>query len=282
MAKERFVPPLAYENKNFLKSGDARPLRILAEYLEPVARLRKYRIKDTVVFYGSARALPMDVAQEKYSELVQRPDFNPQQSQADRIELEETKGMIKLAEYYESARELARRLTQWSMSLENGQRFIICSGGGPGMMEAANRGASEAGGLSIGMNITIPHEQFPNPYITPELGFEFHYFFMRKFWFMYLAKALVVMPGGFGTMDELFEVLTLIQTDRIQKVIPIVLFGSDYWNDVIHFQKFVEWGTIASKDLGLFVIVDTVDEAFQYLTAELEKRFLGKRKYWYL
>ncbi len=282
MAKEKFVPPLAYENRNFLKSGDARPLRILAEYLEPVARLRKYRIKDTVVFYGSARALPMDVAQEKYSALVQRPDFDPDKNQMDQIELQEAKSMIRLAEYYEAGRELARRLTQWSMGLENGQRFIICSGGGPGMMEAANRGASEAGGLSIGMNITIPHEQFPNPYITPELGFEFHYFFMRKFWFMYLAKALVVMPGGFGTMDELFEVLTLIQTDRLRKVIPIVLFGSDYWNEVIKFQKFVEWGTIAAKDLGLFVIVDTVDEAFQYLTAELEKRFLGKRKYWYL
>ncbi len=282
MRKNRFVPSLAYENKKFLESGDARPLRILAEYLEPITRLRKFRIKDTVVFYGSARALPMEEAQEKYSEIVSRKGFNPDGNEMDRIALQEAKSMIRLAEYYEAARDLARRLTQWSMSLENGQRFIICSGGGPGMMEAANRGAMEAGGLSIGMNITIPHEQFPNPYITPELGFEFHYFFMRKFWFMYLAKALVVMPGGFGTMDELFEVLTLIQTDRIQKVIPIVLFGSDYWKDVLHFQKFAEWGTISTKDLNLFVIVDTVDEAMQYLTTELEKRFLGKRKYWYL
>jgi len=149
-------------------------------------------------------------------------------------------------------------------------------------MPATNKGAKKAGGYSIGLNISIPFEQFVNKYVKKELAFEFHYFFMRKFWFMYLAKALVVMPGGFGTMEELFEVLTLIQTDRLRKVIPIVLFGSDYWNDVIKFRKFVEWGTISAKDLGLFVIVDTVDEAFQYLTAELEKRFLGKRKYWYL
>jgi len=282
MKKNSKRPYVAYENKNFLKSGSARPIRILAEYLEPVSRLRKYRIKDTIVFYGSARALPMNEAQEKYSEIVKKEGFDPEKNEMDRIALLEAKSMVKLAEYYESARDLARRLTQWSMSLENGQRFIICSGGGPGMMEAANRGAFEAGGMSIGMNIRIPHEQFPNPYISPELNFQFHYFFMRKFWFMYLAKALVVMPGGFGTMDELFEVLTLIQTKKLQKVIPIILFGSEYWKDVIHFDKFVEWGTINNSDLSLFGFADTVDEAYNFLVRELSKRFLGKRKFWYL
>lgn len=274
--------PVAYENQNFLKKGSARPIRILAEYLEPATRLRKYRIKDTIVFYGSARALPMDQAQEKYSEIVEKDGFDPDKNQMDRIALSEAKGMVKLAEYYESARELARRLTEWSMSLQNGQRFIICSGGGPGMMEAANRGAFEAGGMSIGMNISIPHEQSPNRYISPELNFQFHYFFMRKFWFMYLAKALVVMPGGFGTMDELFEVLTLIQTKKLQKTIPIVLFGAEYWEDVIQFHKFVEWGTIGNSDLSLFAFANTVDEAYDFLVSQLTKRFLGKRKFWYL
>jgi len=274
--------PVAYENQNFLKKGSARPIRILAEYLEPASRLRKYRIKDTIVFYGSARALPMDQAQEKYSEIVEKDGFDPDKNQMDRIALSEAKGMVKLAEYYESARELARRLTEWSMSLQNGQRFIICSGGGPGMMEAANRGAFEAGGVSIGMNISIPHEQSPNRYISPELNFQFHYFFMRKFWFMYLAKALVVMPGGFGTMDELFEVLTLIQTKKLQKTIPIVLFGADYWEDVIQFHKFVDWGTIDNSDLSLFAFANTVDEAYDFLVSQLTKRFLGKRKFWYL
>ncbi len=282
MKNKQKKPITAYENGNFLKSGSARPIRILAEYLEPVSRLRKYRIKDTIVFYGSARALPMDKAQENYSAIVEKDGFDPVKNEMDRIALSEAQGMVKLAEYYESARELARRLTQWSMSLQNGQRFIICSGGGPGMMEAANRGAFDAGGINIGMNISIPREQFPNPYITPELNFQFHYFFMRKFWFMYLAKALVVMPGGFGTMDELFEVLTLIQTKKLKKVIPIVLFGSEYWKDVIHFHKFVEWGTIGNSDLSLFTFADTVDEAYDFLVSELTKRFLGKRKFWYL
>ncbi|GBD93573.1 putative lysine decarboxylase [bacterium BMS3Abin05] len=282
MADELTRPVEAYKNAGFLKSADARPIRILAEYLEPVSRLHKYRIKDTIVFYGSARAISMDEAQKQYSEIVNREDFNSKENENDRIALSGAKSMIKLAEYYENARELARRLTQWSLSLQSGQRFIICSGGGPGMMEAANRGAKEAGGISIGMNISILREQYPNAYITPELSFEFHYFFMRKFWFMYLAKALVVMPGGFGTMDELFEVLTLIQTKKLQKVIPIVLFGSEYWKDVIHFEKYLEWGTIENSDLSLFTFVDTVDEAYNYLVRELTTRFAEQRKFWYL
>jgi uncharacterized protein (TIGR00730 family) len=273
----------AYRNIRFLNSSDARVLRILAEYLEPFQRLRKLRVKDTIVFFGSARALPMEEAQQRLAEArasLAHDNVEPFSLAA----LKSAESQVRLARYYEDARELARRLTEWSMGLNENQRFVICSGGGPGIMEAANRGAAEAGGPTIGMNISLPHEQEPNPWISPGLGFEFHYFFMRKFWFVYLAKTLVVFPGGFGTMDEWFEVLTLLQTKKMQKEVPVLAYGKEYWDEVINFEKFLQWGTIDEEDLKLFAFASTVDEAFDYLTTELTRRFVRgrRRKYWYL
>jgi uncharacterized protein (TIGR00730 family) len=223
---------VAYLNDEFLNSPDARALRILAEFLEPLAHFRREKIRDTIVFFGSAR-------------------------------LKEDGPMGR---YYGEARELARLLTEWSEGFTNSShRFVICSGGGPGVMEAANRGASEAGGKTVGLNIGLPFEQFPNPYITPELSFEFHYFFMRKFWFAYLAKALVVFPGGFGTMDEMFELLTLTQTRKLAKKMSILLYGSDYWKEVINFDALVRHGMIAESDLALFHYADSPQQAFELL-----------------
>jgi uncharacterized protein (TIGR00730 family) len=239
LKKNNYSPraPLAYENKEFLKHADARPLRILSEYLEPLTHFRKHKVRDTVVFFGSARLT----------------EEGP------------------MGHYYQAARKLASLITEWGASVDGGvNRFVITSGGGPGIMEAANRGASEAGGKTIGLNIGLPFEQFPNPYITPELNFEFHYFFMRKFWFAYLAKALVVFPGGFGTMDELFELLTLVQTRKLTKKIFILLYGSDYWNELINFRAFVKHGMIAETDLGLFKFADDPHQAL-----ELMKEGLG-------
>jgi uncharacterized protein (TIGR00730 family) len=227
--------PLAYRDLQFLDSDDARPLRILAEYLEPLRRFRRERVHDTVVFFGSARSGPGSV----------------------------------LARYYDDARELARLLTLWAKTLPGSDRFVVCSGGGGGLMEAANRGAVEAGGRTVGLNIGLPHEQRPNGYITPELLFEFHYFFMRKLWFAHLARALVVFPGGFGTFDELFEMLTLAQTRKLERTIPIVLYGSAYWNEVVDFQALVRHGVIASDDLKLFSICDTPAGAFDLLRSKL-------------
>jgi uncharacterized protein (TIGR00730 family) len=233
--------PLAYKNEEFVDSPDARPLRILSEYLEPLHHFRRQRIRDTVVFFGSAR-------------------------------IQETG---PLARYYHEARELARRVTEWSESLENTtRRFVICTGGGPGVMEAANRGAKDAGGKTIGLNIGLPLEQWPNPYITTDLSFEFHYFFMRKFWFSYLAKALVVFPGGFGTMDELFEILTLVQTQKLVKKMVTVLYGSTFWKEVINFDALVRYGTISKEDLDLFQMVDDTESAFELLRDGLTRYYL--------
>ena len=242
----------AYENLDFLHSRDARTLRILAEYLEPQARFAHYNVADTVVFFGSSRALPVDQA--------------PGSPAAART----------LARYYEDARTLARLLTEWSKGLRQpSRRFLVCSGGGPGIMEAANRGASDAAGISVGLGISLPMEATANRYITRELSFEFHYFFMRKFWFVYLAKALVVFPGGFGTLDELFELLTLTQTGKLGKQMPVVLYGREFWDDVIDFDALVRWGTISPEDIGLFHDCDAPEEAFRYLEAELTRRYLG-------
>ena len=233
--------PVAYKNEKFLDSPDARALRIISEYLEPLAHFRRERIRDTVVFFGSARAT-------------------------------ENNGLGK---YYQDARTLARLVTEWSNSLEDPtRRFVVCSGGGPGIMEAANRGALEAGGKTVGLNIGLPMEQMPNPFITPELGFQFHYFFMRKFWFAYLAKAMVTFPGGFGTMDELMEILTLTQTRKLNKKIIIVLYGSQFWKEVINFPALVRHGTIAEEDLDLFHFADDPQTAFQILESELTKYYL--------
>jgi uncharacterized protein (TIGR00730 family) len=228
---------LAYENPEFLNSPDGRLVRIMAEYSEPMARFQKQRIQDTVVFFGSAR-FGVDGAMSKY---------------------------------YEDARTLSGMLTTWAKALPGRHhRFVVTSGGGPGIMEAANRGAHEAGGKTIGLNIKLPHEQRPNPYITPELNFEFHYFFMRKYWFAYLAKALVVFPGGFGTLDEMFEIVTLAQTQKLAKNITIIIYGTDYWTSVLNIDALVERGAVSAKDLSLFQYADTPEEAFRLLQAGLE------------
>ena len=251
----------AYTNNEFLMSRDARPLRILSEYLEPQARFARYKVADTVVFFGSARALPSDKAADAL--VNARATGN-----ASAIASAES-GML-LARYYEDARTLAKSMTEWSKSLSNSsRRYLVCSGGGPGIMEAANRGASEGHGISIGLGISLPDEPTMNAYITREMGFEFHYFFMRKFWFVYLAKALVVFPGGFGTMDELFELMTLVQTRKSSKTMPIVLYGRAFWSEVLNFDALIRWGTISPSDLSLFHVADTPDEAFSYLTREL-------------
>jgi len=252
-------PVKAYLNHGFLKSRDARPLRILSEYLEPEARFEDLRVSDTIVFFGSSRVVPREEATAA---------LEAARKHGGDVEGAERK--LNMARYYEEARELAGRLTAWSKGLpDRRRRFVVCTGGGPGIMEAANRGASEDKGINIGLNITIPLEQHNNRYITRELAFEFHYFFMRKFWFVYLAKALVIFPGGFGTLDEFFEIMTLVQTRKLGKRMPIVLYGSSYWNDVIDFDAMVRYGTIDAADLNLFYRTDAVDDAFAYITKEL-------------
>jgi uncharacterized protein (TIGR00730 family) len=274
----------AYKSPRFLNSPDARVLRILAEYMEPLQRLRRHQVKDTIVFFGSARAISRKEAEKKYQSICRKINRQSSSANALQTEFEESKRLLHLAEYYEDAKNLAGKLTKWSLGLKHNQRFVICSGGGGGIMEAANRGAKEAGGPSIGMNISIPFEQALNPFISDDLDFEFHYFFMRKFWVIYLAKAVVIFTGGFGTMDELFEVLTLIQTQKVRKRVPIMIYGEEYWNKVFNFDSMLEMGTISKEDLDLCVFSSNVGEAFEYLRTELTDRFLKKRghKYWYL
>lgn len=264
----RFGSGPAYLNTAFLKRPDARVLRILAEYMEPAKRFQDLQIKDTIVFFGSARIISR---QEAETELAAIKDVPGVESDA----VEKAERRLFMSRYYEDTRELASRLTRWSEALpEKARRFVVCSGGGPGIMEAANRGAFEAGGKSIGLNIEIPFEQKPNPHITPDMNFDFHYFFMRKFWFAYLAKAMVAMPGGFGTLDELMEILTLVQTLKIKKAMPIVLFGAEFWRDVIDLNALVKHGTISRQDLDLVYRTDSVDEAFEHVTSELTSRYL--------
>src|SRR5881296_1379468 len=260
--------PLAYLNQAFLESGDARPIRILAEYFEPLRRFKQQKIQDTVVFFGSARVDSRERAERALQTLRARGERDADEQYQK--ELTKSRKAVEWARYYEDARELAGLLTAWSMTLpfEN-HRFVVTSGGGPGIMEAANRGAREAGGKTIGLNIRLPFEQGANPYITEGLQFEFHYFFMRKFWFAYLAKALVVFPGGFGTCDELFEILTLVQTDKLSKQIGIILYGRAYWEQVLDVQPMAEWGAIAEKDVELLHFADTPTDAFEQLQAHL-------------
>lgn len=269
----------AYNNPEFLNSPDARELRILAEYLEPRQRLNKAFIKDTIVFYGSARTLSRETAEGRLAEVKSNRAHMKEQEYQVRLERAELD--LKMSRYYEDARKLAFRLAKWSYGLAEDRRYIVCSGGGPGIMEAANRGASEAGGPTIGMNISIPFEQYPNPYISESLSFEFHYFFMRKFWFVYPAKALVVFPGGFGTFDELFELLTLRQTQKIKKPMCVIVYGKEFWDSVVDFEKMVQWGVIDREDLKLFHLVDTVDEAFEALTTHLTREFSSQNHYWH-
>jgi len=266
--------PLAYENEAFLNSPDGRILRILSEYTEPISRFRREQIQDTVVFFGSARFHSRAAAKDKLAELEATC------SQLSDPELERCRknatAAVDMARYYEDARRLAFLLSEWSIQIPaRRRRFVVTTGGGPGIMEAANLGAQEAGAKTIGLNIALPFEQMPNPHITPSLNFEFHYFFMRKFWFAYLSKALVIFPGGFGTMDEFFEILTLAQTQKLAKKILVVVYGSEYWNRLINFQTMVDAGTISPEDLELFKIVDSPEEGFEFLREGLTKYHLG-------
>jgi len=268
-------PVKAYKNMDFINSSDARMIRILSEFLEPMYRFEKNKIYDTIVFFGSARTKNLQDAKKILREVedsISKSPGNPDPALQE--ELDFAQKQLFLAQYYEDAVELARRMTEWSKSLDSVHRFVVCSGGGPGMMEAANKGAIEAKGMSIGLNISLPMEQYSNPYISPDLNFEFHYFFMRKFWFVYLAKGLVIFPGGFGTLDELFEVLTLIQTEKVKKKLPIVIYGSEYWNQIINIDNMVKYGVISKADRELIQFCDTVDEAFDYLKDELTKLYL--------
>jgi uncharacterized protein (TIGR00730 family) len=266
--------PLAYKNEPFLSSPDGRILRILAEYQEPLSRFRREQIQDTVVFFGSARFQGGDAARNNLT-TVEKNDAQIPALQHENS-LKRARAAVDMARYYEDARRLAFLLTEWSIQIPaRRRRFVVTTGGGPGIMEAANLGAYEAGGKSIGLNINLPFEQNPNSYITPALNFEFHYFFMRKFWFAYLAKALVIFPGGFGTIDELFEILTLAQTDKLAKKILVVIYGSEYWHRIMNFQAFVDAGTVAPEDLKLFKFVDSPEDAFSFLRDGLTEYHLG-------
>jgi uncharacterized protein (TIGR00730 family) len=255
----------AYQNPGFLESKDARALRILSEYLEPKSRFDHHKVDDTIVFMGSARVKSREAAEE----MVQRAK--------NAKERERAQTALGMSVYYEAARDLASRLTTWSKGLDHEERrFVVCTGGGPGIMEAANRGAAEAKGLNVGLTISIPVEEFDNRYVTRQLSFHFHYFFMRKFWFAYLAKAVIVFPGGYGTLDELFELLTLVQTRKMKKPMPIILFGIEYWREVIDFDALVRHGTIDAKDVELVYRTDSVDEAYGWIVKQLAEKALGQ------
>jgi uncharacterized protein (TIGR00730 family) len=284
--------PLAYENSAFLNSADGRPIRIISEYLEPLARFRREQIQDTVVFFGSARFTGREEAGHALQLLENTGSVQPAPSEeqpakpveiaagnASDLQLKRAVAAVEMARYYEDARRLAQLLTQWAKTIPSRKhRFVVTSGGGPGIMEAANRGAWEAGGKTIGMNILLPFEQRPNPYITPSLNFEFHYFFMRKLWFAYLAKALVVFPGGFGTLDEMFEILTLAQTQKVNKRITVLIYGSDYWKKVFNLEVLVDTGAISPKDLDLFQFAETPEQAFDLLRKGLTENYLATER----
>jgi uncharacterized protein (TIGR00730 family) len=277
MTDQKLKPaPLAYQNEPFLNSPDGRILRLLSEYSEPLSRFRREQIQDTVVFFGSARIPSHDHASNRLTEIRD----NGQQSAAQQAaHMKRAEAAVEMARYYEDARRLARLLTEWSTQIPaKRQRFVVTTGGGPGIMEAANLGAHEAGGKTIGLNINLPFEQNPNPYITPSLNFEFHYFFMRKFWFAYLAKALVIFPGGFGTLDELFEILTLAQTEKLAKKIVVVIYGSAYWKKIINFEAMLDAGVISPPDLDLFKMSDSPEESFEFLKEGLTKYHLAPQQ----
>ncbi len=265
----------AYEDLDFLNSSEARILRILAEFLEPQKEFKKHKIIDTIVFFGSAR---LKSKKDAIAELNKFKTINPNTPKLAE-ELRKAQQQVHMSKYYEDAVELSRRLTEWSMNLETfANRFIICTGGGPGVMEAANKGAKLAGGYSIGLNISIPFEQFMNKYVSPELRFEFHYFFMRKFWFAYLAKCLIVFPGGFGTMDEFFEILTLLQTGKIKKKMLLVVYDEKYWKSILNLDKLVENGVVNKSDLNYFNFCNTVDEAYASIVKHFDRHYLTKKE----
>jgi uncharacterized protein (TIGR00730 family) len=272
--KPLHAPKAPHENQAFMQSTPARPIRILAEYIHPLAQLKKEGIGDTIVMFGSARIESHETAAARYSRLKEMHTRRMSKIKLKKhhIALREAKSALEMSRYYEEARHLSHKLTTWALSLgPRPRRFVVCSGGGPGIMEAANRGAYEAGGKSIGLSIELPHEQFANPYISHELSFNFHYFFMRKLWFAQVAKALIVFPGGFGTMDELWEMMTLSQTGKMPKNTLILIYGRKYWNDVLNLKAMVRWGMINQGEFDQLQFADTVEEAFELVRGGLEK-----------
>jgi len=269
-------PVKAYQDIDFLNSSDGRTVRMLTEYLQPKSKFKKHKIMDTIVFFGSARLKPRKEALKDYHKIKAA---NPKQIENFAVKLREAQHYLNMSRYYEDAVELSKRLTEWSLNLETtANRFIVCTGGGPGIMEAANKGAKKAGGYSVGLNISIPFEQYVNKYVTPDLSFEFHYFFMRKFWFAYLSKALVIFPGGFGTMDELFEILTLIQTDKIRKKLSVIIYDRKYWSKILNFEALVEMGMISKNDLNLFSFCDSIDDAYNIIIKHLKKYYAKEKE----
>ena len=267
------TPPKAYHNLDFLNGPGARPIRLLSELLEPQQRLRREGVKDTIVFFGSARFKSKLQCSKLLKDLAVK--FKKSRRKHENIQqlIEDARSDYEMSQYYEDAIQLSKKLTLWTQTLQQPFRFVVCSGGGPGIMEAANKGAALAKGRSIGFNVSLLFEQFANSYITPELNFEFHYFFMRKFWFVYLAKAFVMFPGGFGTMDELMEVLTLVQTQKLKKKVTILLYGKEFWNEVLNLDALVKHRVISPEDIKLFRIVDTPEEAFTHLVKELRSNY---------
>ncbi len=275
MAKKKELQK-AYENLDFLNSSEARVIRMLAEFLEPQKEFRKHKIIDTIVFFGSAR---LKSHKDALAELNKFKTINPKSTPKLAEELRKAQHMVYMSKYYEDAVELSRRLTEWSLGLEtSANRFIICTGGGPGIMEAASKGAKIAGGLSIGLNISLPFEQFVNKYVPNELAFEFHYFFMRKFWFAYLAKCLVVFPGGFGTMDEFFEILTLIQTEKIKKKMLLLVYDEKYWKNIVNFNGLIENGVISKNDMNYLNFCNSVDDAYKCIVQHFDKHYPAKKE----
>lgn len=272
--KKSAPQPKAYKNLGFLSSPQARTIRILSEFLEPAMRFRREGIRDTIVIFGSARIEPGSITKKRLAALRKRYRISKRTGLRHQHEIQQAETDHEMSKYYDDAVELAYRFTKWSRNLAGGKHFVICSGGGPGIMEAANRGAMKAGGPSVGLNISLPFEQDSNKYVSKGLSFEFHYFFMRKFWFVYLAKALVMFPGGFGTLDELMEVLTLVQTRKVKKKLPIVLYGRKYWEEILNINSLVKYRMISRNDLKLFRYADTTEEAFQYLKTELTSIYL--------
>ncbi len=265
----------AYENLEFLNSAEARIIRMLSEFLEPQSKFRKHKIVDTIVFFGSARLKSRKEALKDYNSFK---TINPKSTSKLAESLRAAQRMVEMSKYYEDTVELSRKLTEWSLSLKTAvNRFIVCTGGGPGIMEAANKGATLAGGYSIGLNISIPFEQFVNKYVSPELSFEFHYFFMRKFWFAYLAKSLVVFPGGFGTMDEFFELLTLLQTGKIKKKLLLIVYDEKYWRNIINFEGLINNGVISKAEMNNFSFCNSIDEAFIKIKTHFEKHYLSEK-----
>jgi hypothetical protein len=273
MARKRFKAEKAYKNLEFLNSPDARVIRLISEFLEPMRRFRRLGIRDTIVFFGSARIKSRAEAQKDLRVLEGRAKLKIRKSRQLIAALERGRIELSMSRYYEDAVVLSRMLTTWSNKFTQKNRLVVCSGGGPGIMEAANRGAALARGKSIGLNISLPFEQFANRFIPDELNFEFHYFFMRKLWFVYLSKALVMFPGGFGTFDELFEVLTLLQTGKIKKKVTVVLYGRQHWQHIVNFENLVKLRLISPDDMKLFSFADSPQEAFDILVRDLKKNY---------